>query len=508
MGRVGPFRILVAATLAVPGCGGETIDRISVGHGPPANVGHDAGSDSGVAPPDPVEFERPSSGTRLTVVEPYSPDSPLLWDEEKNILCSPRLATDGTRRCLPTLGFSVLFSDSLCRLAVITPDPDPCGGSRKYYSDSDSAGQCATHVTTVYTAGSGIDTPQALYPHNAHPCSLLDRTVQPSEGPYYEAVPSDPAEWVSFTEEVVPVTDQLAVTVWMGADGSRLPHGLRLLPSKTPCDAFPRPQEPAAPRTWCVPTVRASPGDGFPTDQCTGERLAGACQQTDVIQLSPTGRQPSDLLETGALVSTVYFQNPAEGGKCMTLPPAWTSAPNASVFYQSGSPLPLERYPTLTLARQGSGRVQAQYWTSGGKNLFVDSYFDTTYGERCTPTRLSTGGTWCVPSAVAFIPGLSYNLYGDPGCTRPLALADPSLSSPYPFALVYPAGHSCTSWSQPTLTSMVEHRGSTFQISGGSCVPSESPPPLPPPPFPTAPQLYLEPGPPIDPADLLAAVPQ
>jgi hypothetical protein len=507
MGQVGPFRILVTATVVVAGCGGETVDRISTGHSPPTNVSQDAGSDGGVVPPLPAEFERPSSGTRLTVIEPYSPDRPILWDQEKNTRCRPQLATDGTMRCLPDSGYAVMFADSRCTHGVIIDTEDACGGSLKYYVDGDGGGTCGSGMTTVYTAGARLDRPQELYPHNANPCSLLDLTVQQeSPGPYYEAVPSDPAEWVAFTEEVVPVTDALAVTVWIGADGSRLPHGLKLLPSKTSCDAYPRPQEPAAPRTWCIPMARARPGDGFPTDQCSGERLAGACGPTDVIELSPSG-QNLDLLETGEVVSTVYFANPNEGGKCMTFPPAWTSAPNTTVFYRNGPPLPLERYPTLTVSRQGSGRVQVEYLTSGGKNLFVESYFDTKYGQRCTPTELSSGGTWCVPAEIGFTQDLVYGPYADPGCTRPLASADPGQGT-QPFALVYPSGHSCTSWALPTLHSVLEYRGPTFEKSAGSCVPS-LPPPLPPLPRPSPqPPLWLEPGSPIDPAEVLGAVPQ
>lgn len=259
---------------------------------------------------------------------------------------------------------------------------------------------------------------------------------------YYDAVPSDPTEWVGFTEEVFPVTRALAVTVLVGADGSRLPHGLRLLPSNVRCEATPDLRELGA-HTWCIPTVRAVPGDGFPTDQCTGEHLAGACEPTDVIALRPYG-QLADLFETGERISTVYFENPNEGGKCMTFPPAWTSAPNPSVFYRSGPRLTPEHYPALTRTQQGSGRLQVEYLTSGGKNLFVESYFDTTYAVSCTPTELSTGGTWCLPANISFTANFVYNVYADASCTRPIASYDPHQGkNPYQFALVYQSGHGC-----------------------------------------------------------------
>jgi hypothetical protein len=324
----------------------------------------------------------------------------------------------------------------------------------------------------------------------------------PSDGDYFEAVPSAPAEWTSFKEDVVPVTDALAVTVWVGADASRLPHGFELLPSKARCEALPTLQEPPAQQMWCIPKARARLGDGFPTDQCTGQHLAGACEPTDVIEQNPY--DVIGLLETGERVSTVYFTNPNENGKCMTFPPGFTSAPNPSVFYRAGSLLMLDRYPTLRRARQGSGRIQIDYLTSAGKNLRVESYFDTKYGQPCTPTELSTGGTWCVPGAYQLMPGNIYNLYADPACTR--ALVDsggfPGQSSPFLFALVYPAGHSCTTWGAPTLHSVKEYRGPVFQNSAGQCAPMDSiPVPLP------SPQLYLEPGAPIDPASVLAEVP-
>ena len=498
---VSPWCVALTATFVVAGCGGETIDRTSVGHSPPTTVGRDAGSDGSVVPPDPDQFLRPMSGVRLTVIEPYSPDNPLLWDQQKDIQCRPQLATDGTIRCLPDVGYSVIFLDSRCTHPVTPPGPDPCGGSPKYYTDTDGAGPCATRKTTVFTAGTRIDTPQELYPHNADPCSLLDRTMPPqAPGDYHEAVPSDPSEFVAFTEEVFPVTDALAVVVWVGADGSRLPHGLELLPSKTRCEQYPPPQEPAAPHSWCIPTARARPSDGFPTDQCSGEHLAGACEPTDVIELSPTG-QDIDLLETGALTSTVYFANPNEGGKCMTFPPSYTSAPNYSHFYRSGSRLQIDKYPTLAVTRQGTDRVQVAYLTSGEQNLRVESYFDTKYGQQCTPIEFSSGGTWCVSSTLGFTPGIAYNVYADPACTRPLASADPSQSNPFQVALVYPSGHTCTSWGFPTLHSLAEYRGPTYQTFEGPCRPSDS---IQVPPG----QLYLEPGPQIDPASVFAAVPQ
>jgi hypothetical protein len=407
-------------------------------------------------------------------------EHPTLWDHEKNIQCTPLLASDGTMRCLPDSSYGVLFLDSACKHAVIGALRDVCAGSTKYYFDGDGAGQCGTGVTTVYTAGAPIDTPQALYPHNAFPCSLLDRTTPPSEGmSYYEGIPSDPTEWVSFEDEAVPVTDALAATVWVGTDGSRLPHGFALLPSKRPCEPLPPPpQDPRPQRMWCIPTLRARLGDGYPTDECTGEHLAGACGPTDVIELDPSR---VTLLETGERVSDVYFMNPNENSKCMTFPPPWTSAPNPSVYYRSSPPLTLSRYPKLSHAKQGADRIQIEYLTSDGKNLRIESYVDTQYGEPCTPTELATGGTWCVPAAFPMTTGKGglFNEYADSTCTdRPIVTADdPAIVNPFLFVLVYPAGHACTTWGKPTLHTLARYSGATFQSVDGQCVPAGSTPP-------------------------------
>jgi hypothetical protein len=491
------LRALLTAFVVI-GCGGETIEGTSAGGSPPTNIGRDGGrtsdasSEGGV--PDPADYERSRSGTRLTVTEP-SPGHPTLWDRDKNIRCVPRLATDGTTRCLPDWSNSALFSDSLCTHAVISPTSDDCGVSSRYYLDSDRVALCGTGKTTVYTAGAPIDTPQAVYPHDGSPCSLADQSmVQP--GPFYEAVVSDPTEWVELTTEMVPVTEALGVVVWVGTDGSRLPYGLRLLASAKPCDAYPPPQEPAPLHTWCIPSLRARPGDGFPTDQCTGEHLAGACEPTNVIEA------PTDLLETGATVSTVFFQNPLENLKCMTLPPAFTSAPNPSFYYLSGPPLQRDQYPALELTRQGSGRVQAEYWTNNGKNLFVVSYYDTKYGDRCIPTEFASGGTWCVRgTTIPFTPRIAYHVYADPECTRELTVtaAGPSPNNEKPLGLVYPSGHSCTSWELPTLHSLQEYRGPTFMFSATGCQPSQSqnPPDM----------QMMEPGAAVDPSSAFGAVP-
>lgn len=485
-----PWFVVVGVFALAGACGGETVGHASI-HDTPPTSSKDSGSDGGLPKAD-AGVVRMDGGTRLTVLP-----GPQIWDEEKHVLCTPRLATDGTERCLPyPLAQPVEFTDSSCQQAVIRDQNDVCGAPLKYYVDSGEAGSCSTHETTVYVAGSAIDTPKRTYPHNANPCSLFDRSASPSPGSYYEAVPSAPADWVEFTEVVEPVTEALGVASWKAPDGTRIPNGLRLLPSGEACEGF----FSDATETHCIPTLRASPGDGFDNDQCTGQPVAGSCGPAGII----VSASPSQLYETGAVVSPVYFHSPTDVTQCTTLPASWTSPPNPSVFYEFGPPVSLDKYPALTLVKVGSDRLQIEYVTSGGKNLLVNSYFDTKYGMPCTPTMLSDGGTWCVPGAMAFIPETD-NVFADSRCTRPIgdgsiqqSVPGPQTGLVFPFALVFPRGSSCNPKLLPTLSAIVEYSGPTYQLSGDQCVSADGT---------TTDVHWYAPGTSVDPSNVLVPVP-
>lgn len=497
--------------LALAACGGETIGHTrTVDHVPPTTLDggrseggtSDGGAESEASIPNDEDALKPRDGSRLQILWPYYFGGPRLWDGEKGIECAPRPAADGKVHCMPvpTVGGALLFTDSTCKHAVIQHDAQIQCGSAPYYADADEAGQCPTHQTRVYSAGSPIDAPSEVYPHNANPCSLLDRTATISGTPsFFEAVPSDASEWTLLTEEVVPVTDSLAVAVWTGSDGSRMPYELRLRSNGAPCDQYSSPDQSTT--YWCVPKLRAHPGDGFPDDQCTGQPLAGACGKTDIIEFISDGV----LSETGKVVSPVFFKNPNESGKCMTLNPAFTSVPNPSVFYTTGQPLNPNRYPPLVMASGGSGRIRLQYMTSEGKNLFVESYYDAELGQQCTPTRLSDGGAWCVAGGFEFRPENPAYYFGDSACTRELTVASSPLVEPgvpnYRYALVYQPNSACNPKAFPEIHSIIVYSGPLFQkVSEAACVPV--------PPSDLQGLRFYEPGPPIDPASVLAQVPQ
>jgi hypothetical protein len=486
MGRLLGFWLLGAGILQIAGCGGETVGRLANHDTPPGGSGGgrtdgggqtaDAAADGAVLDPDALT---PLSGSRLTIVEPFYLGGPTLWDEQKNVACSPALASDGTERCIPTSIASVDFSDSSCMHAVIASARNSCGRTYDYYVDNGGGGQCPLGKTTVYTMGARIDTPAEVFPHNSYPCALLDRGTSPPPGTaYYDAVPSDPSDWTLLTVEIVPATDALSVVVWKGADGSRLPYGFRLRRTDTPCDRYPNTADTTL-AVHCIPSVHARPGDGFPNDQCSGQPLFGSCGPTEVAEMPGPD---FSLFKTDKKISPVYFKNPLNAAECVTLPAAWTSAPNPSVFYTVGASLDQASYPRLDVKRQGSERIQIDYITSAGKNLFAESYYDTKYDLRCNPIQLSDGGRWCVPGALEFTPDYP-GYFSDPQCTHavdinmPQALLPGEAPEPVLFGLVYSPGHSCDAHSKPTLYSLEKYSGPLFQYQPDGCPPAETPSP-------------------------------
>jgi hypothetical protein len=301
------------------------------------------------------------------------------------------------------------------------------------------------------------------------------------------------------TEEIVPATDALSVVVWKGADGSRLPYGFRLRRTNARCDKYPAISETTL-AAHCIPSEHARPSDGFSDDQCSAQQpLFGSCGPTEVAEMPD-----SSLFSTDKKISPVYFKNPANVVGCVVLPPPSTSAPNRSVFYTIGTALDQGSYPELDVKRQGSERIQVDYITSAGKNLFAESYYDTKYELRCWPKQLSDGGRWCIPGALEFkadYPGF----FSDPQCTRAVGADTPQpllpdvAPQPSLFALVYPPGHSCDAHLRPTLYSLEKYNGPLFQYQSDVCLPARTPSP--------GTQLYVAKDP-LDPSSAVGALPR
>jgi hypothetical protein len=338
----------------------------------------------------------------------------------------------------------------------------------------------------IYTAGAAIEPPLQLYAHGADFCVPVD--VEPAQGSVlevHEALPSPPTEWVELVESVTPVTDSLAVVNWKGADGSRIRNGFRLLPSEVACDGYPDPNLSPEPHSesWCIPSVRARPDrahPGYADESCSGERLAGSCSPTEVVE--GEGSPIPLLYEAGLPVSPVYVQNSSEGGKCMVRPPREPSSPDASLFYVQGPRLMVDRYPSFALGRSGAGRIQTVYLQSAGENLVPDSFYDTKYDQRCTPMPLSDGKTWCVPGAL-WVDSKNLNAFADPLCTRRIVTSasrsnDPL--APFRFGLLFPDDRYCKPTEYPALHSIREYSGSAFEMIGDTCSPvvSQDPKPL------------------------------
>jgi hypothetical protein len=483
MGSAEHLKFLVAGVLSLAnGCGGESVTKSSaVGDGP--NAGDGGASTADLAP---------KSGTRLRVL-PYSPSYSPVRDSERSVDCTPRLAADGVERCLPYYPRPVYFSDSSCTHPIVVRGQNPpayCKRDDEYFTDDGGASRCAAPKLAVYTAGAAIDPPAQLYGHGVEFCMpAAPEAAMGSVLEFYDAIPSAPTKWVELDEHVVPVTDSLAVVNWSGSDGSRIRNGFRLLPSGIACDRYPDPNEvlltePPS-ESWCVPSVRARADLMYPEyadDQCSGERLAASCAPAEVVEGEGSPLPP--LYEAGTPVSPVYFQNMLEGGACMLLPPHDPSSPDPSLFYAHGPRLAANRYPSLTLGKNETGRVQTVFLQSDGKNLVPDSFYDTKYDQACTPMPLSDGGVWCVPGALWVDDlGSVVNAFADPACTRRVLVSssqpdDPL--APFHFALLFPNDRFCKPTEYAVLHSIHEYSGPTFQAVGSECSPfvAQSPSPL------------------------------
>lgn len=492
------LRFIVAGGLLLSSaCGGESVLKISAVRDKP---GAEAGDGGNAADIDP------KSGSRLTVL-PYSPSFPPVRDLERNVNCTPRLAADGVERCLPYFPHPVHFSDPSCTHAVIVRGQGPptyCQGGDEYFTDDGGARRCFAPGMTVYTAGASIDPPPQLYGHGTEFCAPVG--VKPAMGSvleFYEAVPSDPTKWVELVEDVIPVTDLLAVVNWRGTDGSILRNGFRLLPSGIACDQYPDPNlsPELLPESWCVPSMRARVQAIYPEyadSQCSGERLAASCDIAEVIQGEPSPIPP--LYEAGSPVSPVYFQNAFDGGKCTLLPPHDPSNPDASIFYTQGPRLEPGRYPSLTLGRIGTGRIQTEYLQNAGKNLAAGAFYDTRYDQRCTPMPLSDGKTWCVPGAL-WVDSSNLNAFADSTCTHRIVISaaqsdDPL--APFRFGLLFPDDRACKPTEYPTLHSIQEYGGSAFEQVEGECLPFSPQGPMP---------LMFELGDELDPSTVVEKMP-
>jgi hypothetical protein len=157
----------------------------------------------------------------------------------------------------------------------------------------------------------------------------------------------------------------------------------------------------------------------------------------------------------------------------MPLPPHDPSSPDASLFYARGPRLEMSRYPSLTLGRSGTGRIQTEYLQSSGENLAAASFYDTKYDQRCTPMPLADGGTWCVPGAV-WVDSSNLTAFADTECTRQVVVSasqpdDPL--APFRFGLLFPDDRACRPTEYPTLHSIQEYGGSAFEKIGGDCLP-------------------------------------
>jgi hypothetical protein len=357
----------------------------------------------------------------------------------------------------------------------------------------------------VYVAGAPVDVHDALDGapgtslYSAYGSGCYESGAGGSS--YREAVESPSSDWVELKPEVIPVTDQLGIAQWKSADGAVVFDGLRLLPGKDPCDALPPLLGNADAR--CIPTAQAIQGAVWGDDQCAGPQLASL--ECHPARLVNAGINPGDpgandvfagLYEIASTVDTGYVKNAITNFQCTKVPPSTT---DPYYFYTQGARIVPSDYPPLSTKREGSGRLQTEYVTSAGKNLYVNAYYDTKLGKSCMPQALANGGTWCIPDApAAFYGAGAFDMFADAQCSVPLVREESGAVPSWALAELPTCG------TQFQLVAAVPHKGPVYQLG---ILPSDAG-------SPTCGQVtsrpgtaYFEAGAPLDPSTLFVPLP-
>jgi hypothetical protein len=405
------------------------------------------------------------------------------------------LAADGVERCLPAtpVNRDLLFTDATCQIPVIPFLDGGCTPTTKYALAGGAL--CPKGGVKVYAPGSPIAAPRETYVSIFGAC-IKQNSSASSNQKFLEAIPSPLEGWAAFDRELVPVTDRLGVAFWVGADGSRVEDGLRLLPDDLPCEPsadVPGRLSDAQPM-WCIPSGRASEGQSPFLDEACDRHLTSAlsCEPAQIIQRTGVPSACGVPLEFFEIAGVLPDGAPhlLQGATCA---PAGPVLAGGQAYYRVGPPLRPESYPSLELTPQGTGRFRQLFLTSGGRNIAARGIYDGTYDSACAGTVFPDGSARCAPGgAVA-----SWNGdYSDPTCTRPIAAAtcQPLHTTP---TVTIVGGATTTACAPAAATPRAVGRpysGPLYAKQGAGCDQG----------VPNPDQQYYETGDPLDPGSLFA----
>ena len=368
------------------------------------------------------------SGARLRAVLKAIDQARLFeaWhDTMLDVDCAFSVASDGRSRCVPlppTADFG--FSDSACTMPVaIMYGGMPTGGV--YFPTAGNTFVCG-RGNPIYLPGAPLKSTPAMLYHQLGDGSCQPGGAPPTGAPalaYGAAV--DPATLVGATEMPEPRDARLRARVLYADDGARRVIGVHDIARNHPCDLQTDPSG-----SFCAPTNVAYDYPTYADAACMVpitvyvhfESNQEACKTTpDAVAVG----YPQAYFSTGT-------PNPIQTyDRSLTCAPHVSTAADARTLWNKGAPIARGEFASLTLTREGPGRIQLeQVKGSEGELLFTANAYDATKGFFCAYGIAADLQHRCLPVDQGATAGIVF--FSDAACMSAL-IALPA-GSPAPAA--------------------------------------------------------------------------
>lgn len=395
------------------GPAGDAPDEASTGGSAGAAGDGDGDGDNSKASTQSV------SGSRLSLSFWTSGETrqvKAIHDDSLGVDCTWRVAEDGEMRCLPVIsGLDVLFADDACTEAVGRSYQEQCSGLKKYAGlVAVGADPCTGSREGIYEVGAEITAPVTVYSRSAS--GECEENI--GEGQVFELSLVPATEFVSVGKEVVELSEEMGVEMWVAEDGLRTPRTLYDLEREGACHA----QSIGAvfgDEKYCIGRVAYTSTEGsygYVGETCE-EAVSGttSCEAPTVIVSydRPDECYVLSLFEVGAPVgrSDIYRNN---GEACVL-----DESVGYAGYFSIGSPANLDDFQRINVTHEGDERIIEEMYVSGETVLLPTSnLWDTQLDEQCFP--FSAGGTfYCIPSSVELLSEAHQN-FADDSCTTPI----------------------------------------------------------------------------------------
>jgi hypothetical protein len=399
----------------------------------------ESGPGSGSSPESDAAVDdelTPKSGSRIAVTGIVADgeilDVRTVEDKQRSVGCSVVNGEDGVLRCLPPQG-DVVFRDAACTDPLLRGAPSngvcPSVAGPEYTAYAPAVA-CPGSKVTVLRVGPLADTPSKIFKLDPDTGACVDdQTLMFTD--YYATSPSPASDWVSFERDLVKVTPELGVEMWIGQDGSRIPGTYRLLAGDVACEPLGSSGNPTANEpNHCIPSNRAHEASYYLDSACTNFVTVGqhSCDPPTISERhadTMTCTQRYFELAKAVDPASLYWRIP---GELMGQSPDMAPCEQANAFflanssyYPIGAEIDVARYPEMRLAPEGTGRIRPWYWESGGRRLLPTPHADSVaqdaqLGKSCYAVTFADGKMRCA-SAIGPLDGY---FFADAACTRPL----------------------------------------------------------------------------------------